>query len=193
MEKGDRYQISENLVADYSKLPDDRKTILLEQLIVNHYGLTETEFTALRLPYDQLTSSHPDNILHYSRAEGKIENSRNGISTDGVNSEDPEEAEARFNAVKSALKSGAMEATDSSRYDDYIDSLVPMDGSYFIYKIGRSHPLWRRVRNAYLPGMTSLITIHQDDQGNFLKATDETSSLFNGPDDAVSQIEKLLG
>lgn len=59
--------------------------------------------------------------------------------------------------------------------------------------VGLNHPAVRRIRNAYLPEITSLVRIDIDNQGNVIAVEDETPKLFNGREDAVAQIEKILG
>lgn len=66
-------------------------------------------------------------------------------------------------------------------------------GLAVMWLVGGNHPTYRRIRNAYLPEITSLVEVYTSPEGKPSGVRDITHTLFDGEQDAVSQIEKLLG
>lgn len=78
---------------------------------------------------------------------------------------------------------------------DELDEMIPymVDGGEGLavkWLVGLDHPTVRKIRNAYLPEITSLIDVSP--KGEILGTEDETYKLFDGEEDAVTQIERLL-
>lgn len=194
METDKRLALADQLIRGTRDLTEEKKVNLIKSVLSNYCGLTDEEVLSFTLPSDQLTPSHVEDVMRYASAEAKVERSFNGAAKHGVFSEDPEVVEKSSNTMKETIKAETQHTHNSPDISMFIDSLTPMDGPFLISEIvGSKHPLWRRIRNAYIPGMVGLVTLHQDRRGNVVSAEDKSGELFDGNDDAVSVLENLIG
>jgi hypothetical protein len=106
-----------------------------------------------------------------------------------------EEQKRRVTDYRNQLRTTLEGIYSEAELDDLYSRAWWFDDHLIMRKLaGRDYPLIRRIRNAYLPGMTDLITLQLDaETGEVVGAEDNTYQLFDGPGDAVSQIEKILG
>ncbi|HVZ12423.1 MAG TPA: hypothetical protein VG965_05315 [Patescibacteria group bacterium] len=194
MESQSRLALADRLINRAQNLEDASRVRLIQSVLTNFCGLTDDQLSAFVLSSDQLGTAHMEDVMRYATAEASIALSFNGGSKVGVFAEDPEVAKRSVSAMKEAIKAEVLYPADSQDMGMFIDSLTPMDVPFLISEIvGTTHPLWRRIRNAYIPGMVDVVTVQYDDVGNLVSAENKTGELFDGNDDAVDVVEKLMG
>ncbi|MDP3974249.1 MAG: hypothetical protein Q8P92_05460 [Candidatus Daviesbacteria bacterium] len=105
------------------------------------------------------------------------------------------EEEKRFTAFFDTFRSVTNGFYLAQEQDELCNMLKPPTDAIWItmYMFGGDNPLIRRIRNVYLPSITSLIQVDVDDHGKITGGKDITHTLFDGPEDASDQIDHLLG
>lgn len=158
----------------------ETQRIQLTRAVLEHLvGIPQNELEAFLDP-DVQDNPDPEKLLLYSLAEQKIANFYNGPLEDN-----PEDFAQRMRRFLPVFRENLKGLYSDEEMDKFISYMKSRSDASLVSRIlvGHRHWIIRRVRNAYLPGMTNLI----------VGGKDITHTLFDGPDDAVSQIEKLLG
>lgn len=193
METGKHAYWLDRFQADSTRLTEVQRIGLINATLTNICGLEPQELVAFTLPQDELAASGLDGMLRYASAERKIDLYFNGGSKVGIHSEDLAESRQRSDTFRQAFKEELEGIYALKDLDEVISVMGPGDEAYVVQLlVGHSHPLWRKIRNAYIPGMTSLINRNYNEDGNFVRGEDVSHTLFDGQKDAVDEIENLI-
>lgn len=164
---------------DSRKLSDDKKYQLTKSLLIYTVPLKPDEA-------DIFLSTTPsarelDDAIRYSGIEKKI---ADAYSRSGENY--PKRRESFLRDFRSVLDGFYTQ----EELDEIMSYMVDErnDGFVVVQLVGANHPTFRKIRNAYLPAITDLIEIDIVSG----RGRDVTRTLFDGKEDAVSQIEKLV-
>jgi len=182
--KHDTHYWIDRLQADSGRLSEDKKYQLIKSLLVHEVPLEadEVDFFFNTNP----NAENLDNATLFSGIKRKVALAY----TRQRAFDNPERREGFLNEFRAILKGFYTK--------DELDEIIPymVDGGEGLavkWLVGLEHPAVRKIRNAYLPEITSLIRVDITPQGRILGAEDETHILFNGSEDAVSQIERIVG
>lgn len=169
---------------DRYKLEEGKKIELTRALLIHGIPLQpeDADFFLSANP----NSTEIDKAQHYSSIERKVAraySARKGLFNDS-------KLRDRFLADFRTILTGFYTQGELDEIIPYIDN---GEALVVMMLVGGSHPASRRIRNAYLPEITSLVEVHISPEGKHLGGRDITHALFDGEGDAVSQIERLIG
>lgn len=160
--------------ADRDKLDEKRKQELVKTVLTYLVPLTPEE-AELFITSKRKTA---EELLAYSVIERKVANAYSCASQPSENK---------------ALSESFRKVLEGFYTPQELDEIAPwfvldQDVDIVMFRLaGYEHPSARRIRNAYLPEIMDLVVI--DKKGGH----DMTYRLFDGPGDAVSQADKLMG
>lgn len=182
------------LEQDSKKLDDVRKLLLVTSVLVNHCQLTPEELSIFLDPTFVPTSADVDKTLRYSVIEKKVARFYNGSPS---KKKAPEQDKLRqHNEGFIADSKKALEGFYTNEEIDELFSYCKAVEDHLILNmmlVGSDFYAVRRIRNAYIPGMTTLITGTIDEKGKVRNLQNSTHLLFQGQENAVSQLEGMLG
>ncbi len=185
MEKYDRDRISywaKRFREDCSKLEDNKKISLVKSFL--QYSIPLQKDEADFFMDENPDSKDMDKLVRYSGIEAKIETAFNSTfnSSSGLFN-NPGAIENFWDDFRKILTGfytkEELDEIASFAYNDDV-GLIVMD-------LAGPDDYFRKIRNAYLPGMTDFIGIDLSGGGSV------NYTLFDGKEDAVSQIERILG
>lgn len=167
---------------DSLRLGDDKKYELTRTLLIHAIPLQPDEADIFLRTNPNPTEM--DMTLRYSGIERKVAHAYGARRELFDNSERIE----RFLRDFRAVLDGFYTQEDLDEIISYTGPNQSQISSVVMWLVGRNHPTSRRIRNAYLPEITTLIEVGERE------TRDVTHTLFDGEGDAVNQIEnKILG
>ncbi len=165
---------------DKEKLDDKSKLNIIIALL-NHTTLLEPQEVDIFLASKERLSNLED-ITQYAIVEGKI--------AEVYSAAHPENWAGRTAYLESIRNSLDGFYTPSELNEIQTHILSTRDADALTTWLAGDHYGFRRIRNAYLPEITDLISIDTETG----RSQDLTDSLFaEGLDDAVSRIDRILG
>lgn len=178
---------------DSAKISDNQRAKLAELMLIKACGLSGPESKAFLSD----TPPHAGNIDHslsYSSAEKKVADFYGGMPEPEVGTPEHFELARRAKDFRSGFEDlfrsfynvQEMGEIFSFGYRDGSPVSSRLSDASFITVYLGGPSLLRKVRNAYLPTITDVL---REDENEQLK--DVSHEFFDGPEDAVSQVEKL--
>lgn len=179
----------DRIIKDSERCPPEMKLRIGRAFLEHACGLNPEE-AGLFLDESFIpTPQDPDRTLIYAGAEQKI---HYYYTIEGVGVKPGSEEDMLTREKSKRFRQGFREAAQGFYTDEEFDSLFAYatlqdDPIMFQRMIGRTHFIVRRIRNAYLTGMTDVIRVTSKG------AEDISGTLFDGPRDPVSEMNRILG
>lgn len=172
-------------------LNDHKKQILVKSALETIITSASDDIDLFLNP-SQLNEEDLDRVLKVADIEKEIANFFGGSPEFKYGGK---EQERRFIAFLETFRTVTSGLYIPEEQDEICNFIKPPADAMFITMtmIGRNHPLTRRIRNAYLPAITSLIQVNVSDEGEITGGKDITHTLFDGSRDASDEIDRLLG
>lgn len=200
MEKDSRISFWwERFAIDSQKLTYQHRLSLVKTILINHCRLTPEELSVFLNPEFTPTAEKLDETFRYTNAERKIANYYNS-SFPQEGTQAYKEWKQRHDDFKNDFKQQAL--TIGFYEKDEIDEIlsyttVTDDFLIVIRLVGNDFYAMRRIRNAYIPGMVTAVSVVaevvDDKHARIIQAEDITHTLFDREEDAVTQLERSLG
>jgi hypothetical protein len=165
---------------DKTRLDKATKLNLIRGYLLYTTPLEKEEVDLFLAPSDEI--SDPEALMQYSITEGKIAE---------IFSSEFEADWIRKQQYLDFFRDCLGRFYTPSELDEIVSHIhSARDANALTVWLAGDHYAWRRIRNAYLPEITELVSIDTETgQGE-----DLTGILFaEGPEDSVSRIERLLG
>ena len=182
----------DRMQTDSKNLGEKQRLDLLKAVLINYCELTEEE-TTLFLGSELPSPFNPNHLLAYSISEKKVADYYNAASpskNDPLYEKRLKQREGFIRNFRTALS----DTYTDEELDDLLSYSTIHDDAFMAMKLfDANFPPFRRVRNAYLPGATTLTTADTNEFGGLTNVQESTFTLFDGDKDAVSQIKGLLG
>jgi len=171
------------LKQDGERLDEDRKIAITNNFLTIHVGLAP-EKTAIFL--DSINELHPDDPEHafrYATIEAKIADYFNSPKL-GEDSQERQKHEVFMQSLREGL--GGFYSEDEFR--SLAQVAMPGDDHLLLsWLVGSNHPLMRRIRNAYIPGMVDVL------EGDMVDGIQDVSyKYFDGEREPVDELEDLI-
>ncbi len=166
--------------SDSARLTDEQKTQLTVEFLRNFCHLSQEELDV----FSRQEIASIEEMFAFAAVEGKVGQSYGGSNEDEeVISRAGENYEKSFREIMNEMYTEA----ELDEIVSYIGE--PQEVGWATLKLffTDGHWLATRVRNAYLPLITDVIRIGPNG------GTDITDQFFDGPDDAATQIDGLMG
>lgn len=192
-EKGNRATYWWNrLERDSSKLNDKQRLSLVKAILADHCLLTQKELSLFLDPNFSPSSEDINKTLIYAEAEKKI--------GDFYSASFPEERTPEYENLERHHKEFVTDFgkilekfyTNTEVSEIFACGMIWEDDLITRRLVNSDYFAYRRIRNAYLPRISTFLTGSVDGNGKIVELYDSTHLLFDGPNDAVSQIEKVL-
>lgn len=179
-EPRDTHYWSQRLRVEKGRLDARTKLEIIKSFLVNTSSITSEEADTFLAPNESL--ANPDAIMEYAIVEMKVAKE--------FSCEIPanwENKDAYLRELRENLKS-IYTLDEIDEIESYIQCI--RDANAITVWLAGDHYGFRRIRNAYLPEITDVI---ENDTETGV-GRDVTGAVFKeGPKDAVSRIERLLG
>jgi hypothetical protein len=183
----------ERMKKDSERLSEEQKLGLLKAVLSNYCELTPEElevFLVSELP----SAADPELLLKYSQAEKKVAEYYSAGWPDKDTLRYKKQLRQREGFIRDFRTS--LTGIYTSEEADEILSYSDINNDAFVAMTlfgGSKLPMFRRVRNAYLPYISTFLTGNITREGKLIDMQDSTHVLFDGPGDAVSQVERIVG
>ncbi len=178
-ERGSSYWL-DRFPEDSKIIGEETKRQLVKTLFVDFLGL-DTDNIAFFFNPDLIpTAQNPEEALRFASVEKQV-----GESYDlGTSGWDDQKYQERHRSFLVSFKSILGDFYTQEELEEMISYMGKGDEGFLVMQLlGRDHFAQRRIRNAYLPMITSFVQVGGEDL---------THTLFDGEGDAVDQIERLV-
>lgn len=182
MERSDGPQYWLERFAEDSKVIDEKtKQQLVKTLFVDFLGLDGDDIEFFFNPDLIPNAQDPEEALKFATIEKQV-----GISYDsGISEWNDLKYEERHQLFVNSFREILGSIYNQKELDEIIGCMGKEEEGFLVMQLlGKDHFARRRIRNAYLPMITSLVQLGGEDL---------THTLFDGEGDAVDQIERLVG
>ncbi|MEK7185923.1 MAG: hypothetical protein AAB675_00985 [Patescibacteria group bacterium] len=182
MERSDGPQYwLERFAEDSKAIDEETKQQLVKTLFVDFLELDRDDIEFFFNPDLIPNAQNPEEALRFATIGERV-----GMSYDsGTSGWDDSRYEERHQLFINSFREILGNIYDRKELDEITEYMGKGDESFLVMQLlGRDHFAQRRIRNAYLPMITSFVQVGGGDL---------THTLFDGEGDAVDQIERLVG
>lgn len=166
------------------QLGAEQKMVLTRLLLEKGFGLSTAEVEIFTSPIALTDAKELEETLHYSMVEKKLAR----FFSSCLDDEADKVTEKRRQEFSTGFRAILTNFYTSAELDEMISLMGKTDEVYgsdkvyvLMWLLGEEHFIVRRIRNAYLPAITSAVQIGKGDISH---------TLFDGKEDAVDAIMK---